>query len=131
MTKFEEYKEIIIRDLSKKTNYSSWGAGYYEGLTEGCLVQHDFTEEEKDYLLLKWGAIKEWNLHSKKGKQLLKKYFKTLKAGGLMLYDCTPENKKLICEIIDEANLDKIQLDWTGKWVSKTKAKKYIMEYKE
>lgn len=87
-------------------------------------------KEEKDYLLLKWGAIKEWNLHSKKGKQLLKKYFKTLKAGGLMLYDCTPKNKKLICEIIDEANLDKIQLDWTGKWVSKEKAKKYIMEYK-
>jgi len=87
-------------------------------------------KEEKDYLLLKWGAIKEWDLHSKKGKQLLRKYLKTLKAGGLMMYDCTYENKKLICQIIDEANLDKITLDWTGKRVSKEKAKKYIMEYK-
>jgi hypothetical protein len=51
MISFEKYKEIIITDLSKKTNYSSWGAGYYEGLTEGCLIQHDFTEEEKEKLL--------------------------------------------------------------------------------
>ena len=50
-TQFEEYKEIIISDLSKKTNYSSWGRGYYEGLTEGCLVSHDLTDEEKEKLL--------------------------------------------------------------------------------
>ena len=51
MMKFEEIKKTIISDLKKKTNYSTWGSGYYEGLTEGCLASQDLTDKEKEKLL--------------------------------------------------------------------------------
>ena len=43
----------------------------------------------------------------------------------------TIEQKELICQMIDAANLpDGVYLSWDGKYVSKEEAKKYVMNYK-
>lgn len=45
-----------------------------------------------------------------------------------MMQHDSPEQKKLLCKMIDEVN-GYIQLDWTGEIIDKEVAKKYIMEY--
>jgi hypothetical protein len=83
---------------------------------------------EKEYITLKWGTLKSWNITSKEGKKLLKKY---IKIGVCMSCACqndTVEQKKIICSLIDLVP-GKIYLHWDGIYVSKAKAKKYVMNY--
>jgi hypothetical protein len=40
----------------------------------------------------------------------------------------TPEQKKLLCDLIDAVD-GPIRNDWSGDLMSKEEAKKYIMEY--
>lgn len=87
------------------------------------------TTKEKDHLSLKWGTLKAWNLSSEKGLELLRKYHALGSSAGAMMQHDTPEQKVLICQMIDECAADKIFLDWNGVYVSKEKAKKYVMEY--
>ena len=84
---------------------------------------------KKDYLCLKWGSLKEWNFHSKKGIKLLKEFGDIGMSASAMCQHNTDRQKDIICELIDEGNFDEVFLDWDGKYVSKEKAKKYIMEY--
>jgi hypothetical protein len=84
---------------------------------------------EKDSLTLKWGTLKDWNLHSDKGKELLETYFKLGSNMSARFQDDTPEQKQLILDIIDECNSDTIHLAWDAIDVSKEEAKKYILEY--
>lgn len=84
---------------------------------------------DKDYLSLKWGTLKGWNLHSEKGKKLLETYFKLGANMSAMMQKDLPEQKNLILEMIDECNNDEIYLEWDGINVSKEEAKKYITEY--
>jgi phosphosulfolactate synthase (CoM biosynthesis protein A) len=86
-------------------------------------------KQEQDYILLKFGNIKEIIIHSKRGKQLVKQYNKTLKAGGLIMQDNTNEQKELICKIIDEANVERVYNDWANRSMSKERAKRYIIKY--
>jgi len=86
--------------------------------------------ESEDYLTLKWGTLKAWNLHSEKGAELLKKYHEIGSSFSAMTQNDTPEQKQLICQMIDECNAEKIFLDWDGVYVSKEDAKKYVMEYR-
>ena len=85
--------------------------------------------EDKEYLTLKWGTLKAWNLKSDKSKELLKKYHEIGLSLSAMLQNDTQEQKKIICRIIDECDAETIYLDWDGKYVSKDEAKKYVMEY--
>lgn len=84
---------------------------------------------EEDYLTLKWGTLKEWSFHSKKGKSLLKKYFDIGSSMSAIMQHDTPEKKQIICQLIDEGNFKRVYLDWDDKYISKEKAKKYVMEY--
>ena len=86
--------------------------------------------DNKDYLILKWGSPKDWNLTSDKSKELLKKYFELGVSMSAMAQRNTPEQKDLICQMIDECGAETIYLDWDGEYVSKDAAKKYVMEYK-
>jgi hypothetical protein len=46
--------------------------------------------ENKDYLCLKWGTLKEVDFHSKKAKKLLKEYSKIgYASGGRMMQEDT------------------------------------------
>ena len=84
----------------------------------------------EDYLTLKWGTLKAWKLTSPKGQELLRKYIDLGASMSAMTQHDTPEQKELICQMIDECGAPEIYLDWDGKHVSKEDAKKYVMEYK-
>lgn len=83
----------------------------------------------EDHISLKWGTLKSWKLTSEKGKELLQKYHDLGSSYSAMTQHDTPEQKELICQMIDECNAETIYLDWDGKDVSKDEAKKYVMEY--
>jgi hypothetical protein len=85
--------------------------------------------QEQDSISLKWGTLKSWNLHSEKGRELLKKYCDLGSSASAMCQHDTPEQKDLICQMIDECNAETIYLDWDGVYVSKDEAKKYVMDY--
>lgn len=83
----------------------------------------------EDHLSLKWGTLKSWCLTSAKGQELLQRYFALgTSLSGMRQHD-TPEQKELVCQMIDECNAPTIYLAWDGKDVSKEEAKKYVMEY--
>jgi len=89
----------------------------------------DKTRKE-DYLVLKWGTLKEWNFHSKKAKSLLKEYSKIgFASGGRMMQEDTPRQKEIICELIDEGNFDYVFNDWTSRKMNKERAKRYVLNY--
>jgi hypothetical protein len=81
---------------------------------------------EKEYLTLKWGTLKAWNLMSDKGRELLRKYHDLGASASVMLQHDTLEQKDLICQMIDECSAAEIFLDWDGRYVSKDEAKKYV-----
>lgn len=85
--------------------------------------------KERDSISLKWGTLKAWRLHSERGVELLKKYFSLGASASAMGQNDTPEQKELICQMIDECNSETIYLDWDGVHVSKAEAKKYVMDY--
>lgn len=86
------------------------------------------TDRATDSLTLKWGTLKSWDMKSEKGIALLRKYHEIGSSASAMLQHDTPEQKDLICQMIDLCDGD-IYLDWDGKHVSKDEAKKYVMEY--
>ena len=84
---------------------------------------------EKSSLLLKWGTLKGWDLHSEKMEKLMKEYFEIGASWGAAQQHDTERQKEIICELIDECDGD-IQNDWTGEvYANKEDAKKYILEY--
>jgi hypothetical protein len=86
------------------------------------------TQTKEDYLLLKWGTLKGWHLHSKKGIALLKEYHSLGSSFSAMAQKDAPRQKEIILELIDECN-GTIQNDWNGEIYTKDEAKKYILEY--
>lgn len=85
---------------------------------------------DTEYITLKWGTLKAWNIKSEKGIELLKQYYKLGSSFSVMLQHDTQEQKLIICDLID-LMLGEIYLDWEGIYVSKESAKKYVMEYGE
>jgi len=82
------------------------------------------------HITLKWGTLKSWNLEgNEKAIELLKKYKEIGMSTSAMYQDDTPEQKELICKMIDECDCETIFLDWDYNHVSKEEAKKYVMEY--
>lgn len=85
-------------------------------------------EKPVDSLSLKWGTLKGWNIHSEKGKALLRRYHEIGSSLSAMAQRDTPEQKDIICELIDCCAGD-IYMDWDGVYVSKEKAKEYVRNY--
>ena len=84
---------------------------------------------EENYLTLKWGTLKSWNIEgNKEAIKLLKRYVEIGSSASAMMQKDTPEQKEIICKLIDLVPGD-IYLDWDGGYVSKVDAKKYVMEY--
>lgn len=87
-------------------------------------------DQQGDWLALKWGTLKGWEIHSETGLALLKRYFEIGASMGAMQQRDTPEQKEIICQLIDGCAGD-IYLDWDGVYVSKEKAKEYVRHYGE
>lgn len=85
-------------------------------------------EKEVDSLSLKWGTLKSWDIHSETGKVLLKRYYELGSSLGAMTQQDTPEQKEIVCQLIDGCAGD-IYLDWDGVEVPKEKAKEYVRNY--
>lgn len=84
---------------------------------------------EPDTLTLKWGTLKGWHVHSEEALNILSKYHALGASMSAMMQQDTPEQKDLICQLIDVVNTDTIYLDWDGKDVSKEEAKEYVRNY--
>lgn len=86
----------------------------------------------EDYVLLKFGTLKAWNLsNSPEALKALEKWAAEGMASSVLAQEDTPYQKELICEVIDKVN-GFIQNDWTGEvYKDREDAKKYVMEYNE
>lgn len=82
-----------------------------------------------DHIGLKWGTLKSWDLNSEKCLELIKQYVDLGVSSVAMSQKDTDVQKELICQLIDNANLCSVHLDWDGIDVSKDEAKKYVREY--
>ena len=85
--------------------------------------------QSEDYLTLKYGTLKSWNLTSENGKNLLNKYHKLVSSASAMAQHDTDEQKQLICQMIDECGAETIYFDWDDKEVTKDEAKRYVLEF--
>ena len=83
-----------------------------------------------DYILLKWGSLKGWELHSAKGKNLSDDYINNGRSMSAMLQKDNAHQKELILEMIEECN-GTIQNDWDGSYYTKQQARDYITSYSE
>lgn len=83
-----------------------------------------------EYLLLKWGTLKGWNLGENEAARAAAQRYD--EAGPVLMsamaqHD-TPEQKQALCDIIDAIN-GPITNDWSGEEMTKDEAKKYVLEY--
>lgn len=82
-----------------------------------------------EHLLLKWGTLKGWKLESEKTREIMKRYVDLGASVSAMAQDDTPEQKQIICELIDAID-GPITNDWSGERMSKDEAKRYVTEYR-
>ena len=81
-----------------------------------------------EHLTLKWGTLKGWQLESEKSRGIMQQYINLGSSMSAMAQRDTPEQKTLICDLIDAVD-GEIWNDWDGVKMSKDDAKKYVMEY--
>lgn len=82
-----------------------------------------------EYLLLKWGTLKGWELKSDKARDIMQRYIDAGMSMSAMAQHDTPEQKTLICDLIDAID-GEITNDWSGEKMTKEEAKKYVTEYR-
>lgn len=85
----------------------------------------------EDFLLLKWGTLKGWCFeNSPEAFEALQKYDEIGSSMSAMMQNDTPEQKELICKMIDSVN-GPVSSDWTGEdWSDNLQAAKdYVMDY--
>lgn len=83
---------------------------------------------DEDRITLKWGTLKSWNCVSDEMIKLAKRYCEIGFVYSAMAQRDTPEQKEIICKMIDIVP-GEIYLDWDGEYVSKEKAKEYVMNH--
>lgn len=73
-----------------------------------------------------------WDLKTPEQMELLEQYDNEGMSAGAATQNDSKKQKKILCELIDTiTNPRGIFLDWDGVYVSKTKAKKYVMDYEK
>lgn len=82
-------------------------------------------------LSLKWGTLKSYDFNDKpeQARPLIEEYRALGYSFSAATQKDTPRQKEIICELIDLCDGDTIYLEWDGEYVSKAKAKKYVMDY--
>lgn len=81
-----------------------------------------------EYLLLKWGTLKGWKLHSTDTHALIEEYLDIGASASVMMQKDNERQKQIILELIDKVD-GSIQNDWDGNQYSKDQAKEYILNY--
>ena len=85
--------------------------------------------EDKENITLKWGTLKGWSNLKQSTVDILQKWQDLGASMSAMAQRDTPEQKKLLCEAIDQLD-GEVWNDWEGSTMDKEAAKKYIMEYR-
>lgn len=116
--------QALIKALCKKVESQRRQIVRLQG-PEVMTAEH----QKVDSLSLKWGTLKSWDIHSETGRALLKRYFEIGASGGAMTQMDTPEQKDIICQLIDGCAGDTIYLDWDNEDVPKEEAKDYVKNY--
>lgn len=84
---------------------------------------------DDDFITLKWGTLKSWNLSNPVFDSLIDEYNRE---GGTstsaMAQRDTPRQKEIICEMIEIIGKP-VYNDWSGEEMSIEEAKQYVMEY--
>ena len=85
------------------------------------------------YLLLKFGALKQWSNIPDNLTPLIKEYLEAGDTAWLIhemrsVDKMTDKRKAVLCKLIDAID-GKIQEDWDGKILTKQEAKDYINNY--
>jgi len=81
-----------------------------------------------EYLLLKWGTLKGWNIESKAASVAFQRYVDGGMCVSAMAQHDTPEQKQALCDLIDAID-GEISNDWSGETMTKDEAKKYVLDY--
>jgi hypothetical protein len=87
------------------------------------------TETEQESLTLKWGTIKGWGNLSDKSQAIMQRYADLGMSLGAMQQVDTPEQKAILCELIDAID-GPIENDWEGTTMTKEAAKEYVLNYR-
>lgn len=82
-----------------------------------------------EHLILKWGTLKGWKVEGEVTRGLLQRYFDLGTSMGAMTQVDTPEQRQIICELIDAVD-GPVTNDWTGETMNKDEAKRYVTEYR-
>jgi hypothetical protein len=82
----------------------------------------------KNYILLKFGTLKGWNLDNEKALAHLERYAAIGMSMSVMAQQDTDEQKEILCELIRCHDGD-IKNDWDGKHYTKDEAIEYIQNY--
>ncbi len=81
-----------------------------------------------EYLLLKWGTLKGWNLESETARAAMRHYASFGMAAGAMQQRDTADQLDALCALIDEID-GPISNDWSGEVMTKGEAKVYVRDY--
>ena len=84
---------------------------------------------ETNILTLKWGTLKSWSFSSAECQSLLEEWMQIGTASSAIDQNNTPRQKEIICQLIDLCDGDTIHIEWDGVDVSKSEAKKYILNF--
>lgn len=83
-----------------------------------------------NYILLKWGTLKGWNVASNpEAQNLIKQYLELGSSASAMSQRDTPEQKKILCELF-HIHTGKITNDWSGETYTVEEAIEYVMNYR-
>ena len=83
----------------------------------------------QDYLALKWGTLKAWDLKSAAAQEAGQAYFDGGVSASAMLQEDTAEQIEALCDLIDAIDGPIIN-EWSGDRMTKEAAKAYVREYK-
>lgn len=86
------------------------------------------SEQGTESLSLKWGTLKGWDLKRDESIAILNRYAELGMSFGAMQQNDTPEQKQIICELIDAID-GPIDNDWSGEAMTKAEAKEYVLNY--
>lgn len=84
-----------------------------------------------DSITLKWGTLKAWSIKTPAALDLLRQYGELGVSASAMAQADTPEQKDILCRLIDAADCESVYLDWDGVDVPKEQAKEYIRTYRQ
>jgi len=87
------------------------------------------TERGSEYLLLKWGTLKGWDVNTDASRAALRKYHEDPVSMSAMAQRDTSRQTEALCDLIDAID-GEITNDWSGETMTKDEAKKYVREYR-